>query len=816
MFENKKGNVSMVVVVALVLVAGYLFSQNQVGATSSNSNSQSTTLFFQSVCGNNYCESGENHNACPSDCLPGEVVITGGGGSPSPESENLWTAEYFNNAELQGSPVVTKSESIINYDYATSSPVQGVNSDNFSVRWTGNYQLQTGSYDVQVAADDGVKVYFNGNKIIDEWRKQSVTTFTKNIIVTQQANTFVVEYNDVNNKGLISFDIMEHTGATPSPSPSPTPTPTPSPTPNPSPSPSPSGEPTKSDTPTSGTNLLRNGNFITSISDWSGHTNLYVSWMSEGKMDTGSARICPYQPGSAELWQGRYEVHPGDMIVMEGWVKAGARGTDRPNDGVNLGVDLRPDGVSQQVATLNGPSTLREGVWTYQKSWVTVPCNGYVDKGIDTWYTSDGQSNTINGARFGLWWDGTMNNQYLNKPMPAKMWASPWFEIWHHDSVGCSQFDNLKFTVIPRVISCSGSNPSPSPTPTPVPPVPPPTQQGVTVLSLSGKDFMINGQKTYSGKSVQGTLFTVRAANALFDTKTNKAFFDDYASTSQGQVWDKNQAVLGAWNADANTDRLVSALPSWRAKGINHISVNMQGGCSCSRDGEDGMKLSGTGQTPDNNPYTFDSSGNAIVDPAYLNRLSKIIEAADDNGIVVSVGLVYFGQQGRISGSKIKIAEKMTNWVIDKGYTNVILESKNEDQGTEALDMVKKIQEIGNSRGRPDILATTSLGYQVNPTTEYLNTVDVVYVHTNGYGSTSGTWNVNGILDSIRSKTSKPILITEDGPTFKIANLNEAANNGVGFGYYNDAEKQSVPANWNIFSSSDNSFFNRVYEITGG
>jgi hypothetical protein len=54
-----------------------------------------------------------------------------------------------------------------------------VNADNFSVRWTGRVQAPvTGSYRFTTLSDDGVRLWVNGQLLIDNWTNHAPTTNT--------------------------------------------------------------------------------------------------------------------------------------------------------------------------------------------------------------------------------------------------------------------------------------------------------------------------------------------------------------------------------------------------------------------------------------------------------------------------------------------------------------------------------------------------------------------------------------------------------------------------------------------------------------
>ena len=90
--------------------------------------------------------------------------------------------EYFNDPN-NGSHFVTlvrgRLDTTVNFDWASAAPVAGVTVDNFSVRWTGQVQAPvSGSYTFTTSADDGVRLWINGQLLIDNWVDQAVTTKT--------------------------------------------------------------------------------------------------------------------------------------------------------------------------------------------------------------------------------------------------------------------------------------------------------------------------------------------------------------------------------------------------------------------------------------------------------------------------------------------------------------------------------------------------------------------------------------------------------------------------------------------------------------
>ena len=78
-------------------------------------------------------------------------------------------AEYFNNTDLSGDPVLTRYETDVYHNWEYGKPADGVNDNNFSVRWTGS--ITVGDEDVRIAVrtDDGVRLWIDGTLVIDIW-----------------------------------------------------------------------------------------------------------------------------------------------------------------------------------------------------------------------------------------------------------------------------------------------------------------------------------------------------------------------------------------------------------------------------------------------------------------------------------------------------------------------------------------------------------------------------------------------------------------------------------------------------------------------
>lgn len=115
------------------------------------------------------------------------------GQTPQPAN---WRAEFFNNRDLVGSPVVAREDREINFDWGGGAPATGVNADGFSARWTRTLDLPAGNYRFRLTVDDGARLWVNNALIIDQWRDQVATTHTSDIYLPGGATPLRLEYYD--------------------------------------------------------------------------------------------------------------------------------------------------------------------------------------------------------------------------------------------------------------------------------------------------------------------------------------------------------------------------------------------------------------------------------------------------------------------------------------------------------------------------------------------------------------------------------------------------------------------------------------------
>ncbi len=119
-----------------------------------------------------------------------------------------WNAQYFNNPDLTGTPAVTRNDGQdINFDWNVGSPAIGIQSDNFSARWTRQLPFNEGVYQFFATSDDGSRVFVDGQLILDFWVDQGGVTHTANKQMTAGTHTVVVEYYEAFGGASIQFGL---------------------------------------------------------------------------------------------------------------------------------------------------------------------------------------------------------------------------------------------------------------------------------------------------------------------------------------------------------------------------------------------------------------------------------------------------------------------------------------------------------------------------------------------------------------------------------------------------------------------------------
>lgn len=358
----------------------------------------------------------------------------------------------------------------------------------------------------------------------------------------------------------------------------------------------------------------------------------------------------------------------------------------------------------------------------------------------------------------------------------------------------------LAFAVV--VVSCAGA---PAAEPAPV---------RKTTVAIKGESFLINGRpinegRTYKGMNIEGLLFNSRMVQGIFE--------DRNAETRV--LWNYPD---GPWDPERNTDGFIAAMPSWHKAGLASFTINLQGGSPYGY---------GNARPWWNSGFNTDGS----LDAKYLARLERILDRADELGMVPIVGLFYEVQGKRFDNEAAvcRAVDEITDWLLAKGYTNVIVEIANECDlkgfthkiilPARAHELILRVKE--RSKGRL-LVATSFTGGKVPPG-NVLEVEDFVLLHGNGVSDPA---RIRQLVERTRADShyhGQPILFNEDDHY----NFDQPDNNFIaavsqhaGWGFFDFRRKQegfdegfqSVPCNWSATSSErKRGFFKLLAEMTG-
>jgi hypothetical protein len=161
-----------------------------------------------------------------------------------------WKAEFWPNRDLSGDAILTRNDTRIDFDWGSNSPAAGVPADNFSVRWSRKLNFEEGTYRFTVKSDDGVRVFVDGKRVINEWHDSGGDSYSVDLNLSGTRRV-VVEYYEHTGRALARFS-WDRLSPTPTQTPTLTATPTATEGPDTSAS-TPTSTPTPTATPTATT-----------------------------------------------------------------------------------------------------------------------------------------------------------------------------------------------------------------------------------------------------------------------------------------------------------------------------------------------------------------------------------------------------------------------------------------------------------------------------------------------------------------------------------------------------------------------------------
>jgi len=113
--------------------------------------------------------------------------------------------EYFNNPTLSGTPALVRDDEVIDFNWGTGSPAPEIGSDQFSVRWTGKRTFEAGAYRFHALTDDGVRVWVDGQLIIDQWHDHPPSHYQAKVSLGAGQHDIKVEYYERGGGAVAKF-----------------------------------------------------------------------------------------------------------------------------------------------------------------------------------------------------------------------------------------------------------------------------------------------------------------------------------------------------------------------------------------------------------------------------------------------------------------------------------------------------------------------------------------------------------------------------------------------------------------------------------
>jgi hypothetical protein len=152
----------------------------------------------------------------PTEILSSVVVNANASGSctpftptPTPPPAGSGTGlrgEYYNKKDFTRL-ALTRTDATVNFDWGKGSPDSTMQKNAFSVRWTGQVQpFYSETYTFYTVSDDGVRMWINGQQIINNWNNHSAYEDSGTItLVAGQRYDIQVDYYEDGGDAVINL-----------------------------------------------------------------------------------------------------------------------------------------------------------------------------------------------------------------------------------------------------------------------------------------------------------------------------------------------------------------------------------------------------------------------------------------------------------------------------------------------------------------------------------------------------------------------------------------------------------------------------------
>jgi hypothetical protein len=337
-----------------------------------------------------------------------------------------------------------------------------------------------------------------------------------------------------------------------------------------------------------------------------------------------------------------------------------------------------------------------------------------------------------------------------------------------------------------------------------------------TEVSIVDDAFYVNGKPTYPGRTWQGH----KIEGLLMNSRMVQGIFDDLNPLSRGLFVYPD---TGVWDPERNTAEFIEQMPVWRAHGLVSFTINLQGG-------------SPQGYSVHGQPWISSAiTPEGDLRPDFMARLERILDKADELGMVVILGIFYFGQEKVLNGPEAirKAVDGSVEWVLEQGYRNVIIEVDNESNVIykQPLLLPEGVHELieqakAHTRDGRRLLVGTSFGGGYIPVSKVVKASDFLLIHGNGISDPHKIVEMVRKTRQVDGYRAMPVLFNEDDHfdfDKPFNNMVAAISEYVGWGYFDyrmegesfEEGYQSVPVNWGLSSGRKVGFFRLLKEVTG-
>jgi hypothetical protein len=333
-----------------------------------------------------------------------------------------------------------------------------------------------------------------------------------------------------------------------------------------------------------------------------------------------------------------------------------------------------------------------------------------------------------------------------------------------------------------------------------------------THVIIDGGGFRINGRPTYEGRSYQGQ----KIEGLLLNSRMVQGIFDDRHPVTR-PYW--SYPDTGRWDPERNTNEFVEAMADWRQHGLLAFTLNLQGGNPRGYSKE---------QPWYNSAFGVDGS----LRPEYLSRLVRILDRADELGMVVILGFFYFGQDERLrdEAAVLEATDLAAEWLLEQGYSHVLVEVNNECdvdryehellQPDRVHELIQRVRDVSEET----LLVGTSYAGGSIPGENVVRTSDFLLLHGNGVSDPERIAAMVHQTRQVPGYRRMPVLFNEDDHfdfDRPYNNMLAAIGEYASWGYFDPGANnyrdgyQCPPVNWGINTERKRAFFNRVRELTG-